>query len=251
MWNKELKEGPLKTITRSQSEKLGLALRNLDRDVVVDWAMRYGAPPIARATEGASGRGLRPHSGHSALSSILRRFDCDGRRQGVRGAQVDALAAGDSRGGALLRRSRLYRCARPLRSRSPRQSRLRTRSRARLLSRHSASLFRQGRSLCPPLRRNDAALARGAGHERGAPAHDVSVALRPRRMAEALYFGDHARPRFARRQACGGLNARFRRRLPGDAGGNRASRTRAIFARPAASVSPRSRASTTSPTAWR
>ena len=46
IWNKELNEGPLKTITRSQSEKLGLKLRDLDRDVVVDWAMRYGAPPI-------------------------------------------------------------------------------------------------------------------------------------------------------------------------------------------------------------
>jgi ferrochelatase len=47
IWNKERDEGPLKTITRSQSEKLGLALRDLGQDVVVDWAMRYGAPPIA------------------------------------------------------------------------------------------------------------------------------------------------------------------------------------------------------------
>jgi protoporphyrin/coproporphyrin ferrochelatase len=46
IWNKDRDEGPLKTITRSQSEKLGRVLRNLDRDVVVDWAMRYGAPPI-------------------------------------------------------------------------------------------------------------------------------------------------------------------------------------------------------------
>jgi protoporphyrin/coproporphyrin ferrochelatase len=46
IWNKEKDEGPLKTITRSQGEKLALALRNLDRDVVVDWAMRYGAPAI-------------------------------------------------------------------------------------------------------------------------------------------------------------------------------------------------------------
>jgi protoporphyrin/coproporphyrin ferrochelatase len=46
IWNKENDEGPLKTITRSQSEKLGFKLRDLDRDVVVDWAMRYGAPPI-------------------------------------------------------------------------------------------------------------------------------------------------------------------------------------------------------------
>jgi protoporphyrin/coproporphyrin ferrochelatase len=46
IWNKENDEGPLKAITRSQSEKLGRVLRNLDRDVVVDWAMRYGAPAI-------------------------------------------------------------------------------------------------------------------------------------------------------------------------------------------------------------
>jgi ferrochelatase len=46
IWNKDRDEGPLKTITRSQSEKLGRVLRNLDKDVVVDWAMRYGAPPI-------------------------------------------------------------------------------------------------------------------------------------------------------------------------------------------------------------
>jgi ferrochelatase len=47
IWNQERNEGPLKTITRAQSEKLAPALRNMDRDVVVDWAMRYGAPPIA------------------------------------------------------------------------------------------------------------------------------------------------------------------------------------------------------------
>ncbi len=47
IWNRERNEGPLKTITRSQSEKLGLALRDLGQQVVVDWAMRYGAPLIA------------------------------------------------------------------------------------------------------------------------------------------------------------------------------------------------------------
>jgi protoporphyrin/coproporphyrin ferrochelatase len=46
IWNRERNEGPLKTITRSQSKKLGLALRNLERAVVVDWAMRYGLPSI-------------------------------------------------------------------------------------------------------------------------------------------------------------------------------------------------------------
>jgi ferrochelatase len=57
IWNKERDEGPLKTITRSQSEKLGLALRNLDRDVVVDWAMRYGAPPIAERLKALQAEG--------------------------------------------------------------------------------------------------------------------------------------------------------------------------------------------------
>ena len=57
IWNKEQDEGPLKTITRSQSEKLGPALRNMDRDVVVDWAMRYGAPPIAARLEALQAEG--------------------------------------------------------------------------------------------------------------------------------------------------------------------------------------------------
>src|SRR6202050_5381746 len=57
IWNKERDEGPLKTITRSQSKKLGLALRNLDRNVVVDWAMRYGAPPIGERLKALQAEG--------------------------------------------------------------------------------------------------------------------------------------------------------------------------------------------------
>ncbi len=47
IWNKERDEGPLKTITRSQSEKLAAMLAGLRPEVEVDWAMRYGRPPIA------------------------------------------------------------------------------------------------------------------------------------------------------------------------------------------------------------
>jgi protoporphyrin/coproporphyrin ferrochelatase len=43
IWNKELNESPLKTITRGQSEKLGKALKGTE-DIVVDWGMRYGLP---------------------------------------------------------------------------------------------------------------------------------------------------------------------------------------------------------------
>jgi ferrochelatase len=45
IWNKERREGPLKTITRAQAEKLAAALA--DAGVVVDWAMRYANPPVA------------------------------------------------------------------------------------------------------------------------------------------------------------------------------------------------------------
>src|SRR5580704_17913510 len=57
IWNKERDEGPLKTITRAQSEKLGAALHDLDKDVVVDWAMRYGAPPIAERLKALKAEG--------------------------------------------------------------------------------------------------------------------------------------------------------------------------------------------------
>ena len=57
IWNKERNEGPLKTITRSQSEKLGLALRNLKGDIIVDWAMRYGKPSIGERLEALQAEG--------------------------------------------------------------------------------------------------------------------------------------------------------------------------------------------------
>ena len=45
IWNTEKNESPLKTITRSQSDKLSTAISDGNR-VVVDWAMRYGNPSI-------------------------------------------------------------------------------------------------------------------------------------------------------------------------------------------------------------
>jgi protoporphyrin/coproporphyrin ferrochelatase len=47
IWNHERNESPLKTITRSQAEKLARALEPLGKHLVVDWAMRYGSPSIA------------------------------------------------------------------------------------------------------------------------------------------------------------------------------------------------------------
>ncbi len=45
IWNTERNESPLKTITRSQAEKLTASIA--DSRLVVDWAMRYGNPSIA------------------------------------------------------------------------------------------------------------------------------------------------------------------------------------------------------------
>jgi ferrochelatase len=46
IWNRELNESPLKTITRSQAEKLSAQLASVDARLHVDWAMRYGNPSI-------------------------------------------------------------------------------------------------------------------------------------------------------------------------------------------------------------
>jgi len=51
IWNRDLNESPLKTVTRAQAEKLA-GLLSPHRHVVVDWAMRYGNPSLS-ATIGA------------------------------------------------------------------------------------------------------------------------------------------------------------------------------------------------------
>jgi ferrochelatase len=50
IWNKERNESPLRTITRSQSEKIA-ALFSKDPLIEVDWAMRYGNPSIKSRLE--------------------------------------------------------------------------------------------------------------------------------------------------------------------------------------------------------
>jgi protoporphyrin/coproporphyrin ferrochelatase len=47
IWNTALNESPLKTITRAQAEKLAALLATTGTPLTVDWAMRYGNPPIA------------------------------------------------------------------------------------------------------------------------------------------------------------------------------------------------------------
>ena len=52
IWNRERNEGPLKTVTRAQAEKLAQKIASGGfgpggDSIVVDWAMRYGAPSMA------------------------------------------------------------------------------------------------------------------------------------------------------------------------------------------------------------
>jgi len=57
IWNREKNESPLKTITRSQAEKLATTLEPLGRHVMVDWAMRYAGPSIGSRLDALTKRG--------------------------------------------------------------------------------------------------------------------------------------------------------------------------------------------------
>jgi ferrochelatase len=57
IWNHDKNESPLKTITRSQADKLASILQPLGEHVVVDWAMRYAGPTIASRLEALIGQG--------------------------------------------------------------------------------------------------------------------------------------------------------------------------------------------------
>jgi ferrochelatase len=56
IWNNELDESPLRTFTRSQSDKLAAALSGYE-NLVVDWGMRYGNPSIASRLEALKEKG--------------------------------------------------------------------------------------------------------------------------------------------------------------------------------------------------
>jgi protoporphyrin/coproporphyrin ferrochelatase len=57
IWNRDTNESPLKTITRSQAEKLAGTLQPLGKHVMVDWAMRYAGPSIGSRLEALIKRG--------------------------------------------------------------------------------------------------------------------------------------------------------------------------------------------------
>ncbi len=46
IWNRELNESPLKTITRAQAEGVAQKFASTQPELIIDWAMRYGKPSI-------------------------------------------------------------------------------------------------------------------------------------------------------------------------------------------------------------
>ena len=56
IWNNEKDEGPLKTITRSQSEQLSRRLETQPR-IIIDWAMRYANPSTESRIEALKAEG--------------------------------------------------------------------------------------------------------------------------------------------------------------------------------------------------
>ena len=106
IWNKEKNESPLKTITRSQAEKLGehaRAARPPHHRRLGD-ALRQSLDRVA--ARGAGRARLRAHPGDAALSAIFRGDDRDGLRRSVPRAHAHAQSAGGAHRAALLRRSR-------------------------------------------------------------------------------------------------------------------------------------------------
>ena len=59
IWNKELDESPLKTVTRSQAEKLAARLEQRSPLLMVDWAMRYGNPSVKSVLDRMVAQGCR------------------------------------------------------------------------------------------------------------------------------------------------------------------------------------------------
>ena len=57
IWNREKDESPLKTVTRSQAQKLTELLASLAHCISIDWAMRYATPSIAERVTNLLGKG--------------------------------------------------------------------------------------------------------------------------------------------------------------------------------------------------
>ncbi len=230
IWNKQRNEGPLKTITRSQGEKLGVALHDLDKEVVVDWAMRYGAPPIAERLKALQAEGC-----DRILVIPLYPQYCAASTATVGDKAFEALQA--------MRWQPAIRVAAPYyddpvyidalaRSVRAGLDRLDFEPEVLVASYHGIpqAYFDKG----DPYFCHCAKTTRLLRDALGMSEEGLRMTFQSRfgrgAWLQAVYLRDRARTCGSRRQADRGSDARFRRRLPRDAGGDR-RRERGLFPR--------------------
>ena len=202
VWNLERDELPLRTITRSQCERIGAVLAR-DPRIEVDWAMRYGNPNIKSRLEALQEKGcdrILIFPLYPQYSSATVGTACDKAFDALKSMRwqpairivppyfeepcyIDALTA--------TTRASL--------------AKLDFEPEAVIASFHGLpmSYIENGRSLLLSLRQDDSPSARGPWLEGGSPAADLSVALRLGGMATALYLGHNRKAGKRRREARG------------------------------------------------
>ncbi|MCI0653909.1 MAG: ferrochelatase [Methylococcaceae bacterium] len=83
IWFHETDESPLRYFTRRQAELLGERFKQLNRELIVDWAMRYGRPSIPATLDGLRKRGCRrilvaplyPHYSATTTATVIDKLN--------------------------------------------------------------------------------------------------------------------------------------------------------------------------------
>ena len=173
---------------------------------------------------GAHGARLRSLAGGAALSAIFSRDVGDRLRRGLPRAGRDARATGVAGVAALLRRSRLYRGARRLDQWASCDAAVQAGIDRGIVSRHAEGVCRQGRSVPGAVHRDHERPAQAPGARCLEAAAHLPVAVRQRGVAPALYRQDHRAIGEGWRPPHRRGDAGLCRRLPGNAGRDRAGK---------------------------
>ena len=252
IWNNERDEGPLKTITRAQAEDVAAHFKAISGDrVVVDWAMRYGKPEMRERIQALLDQGcdrilLVPlYPQYAAATSATA---CD---QAFR-ALMDMRWQPSVRVAPPYHDDPVYIDA-LVRSMREELAKLDFEPEVILVSFHGVPkeyLLKGDPYHCQCVK-TWRLMREAFGWPAGALPHDLPVALRPGRMAAALYRRDREGAGRGRREAHGHRRAGLLRRLPGDAGGARRREPRDLHASRRRGTSPICPASTTARTGMR
>jgi protoheme ferro-lyase len=236
IWNHDRNESPLKTITRSQAEKLQQSIRDgllgdTKSNVIVDWGMRYGNPSLKAAIGRLVARGcerilfvpLYPqYSAATSATACDKLFDVLASMRNQPALRVaapyyDEDTYIDAIAGSLTER---------LFSVGFEPDVIVASFHGMPLSTHVA-----GRSLLCPVSQDYGPRSDTLGATARTPHRDVPVTLRSGRMVETVYGRDHKSACGERRKADRSHNSRLLGRLSGNNRGNRTGK-REILLRP-------------------